>query len=99
MARSAVDCGAILGAIAGADPKDPTAVLESVPGYLTNLNGNLRGTRIGVDRRLDQRGRRCHGGEGFQDALRIASPEIHGRRRSVPARHRMAPPPSHALTI
>ncbi|HEX9586784.1 MAG TPA: amidase, partial [Bradyrhizobium sp.] len=30
MARSAVDCGAILGAIAGADPNDPTAVLEPV---------------------------------------------------------------------
>ena len=56
MARSAVDCGAILGAIAGADPKDPTAVLEPVPGYLTNLNGNLRGTRIGVDRRWSSEG-------------------------------------------
>ena len=31
MARSAVDCGAMLGAIAGADPNDPTAVLEPVP--------------------------------------------------------------------
>src|SRR3979490_1874831 len=38
MARSAVDCGAILGAIAGSDPNDPTAVLEPVPDYLANLS-------------------------------------------------------------
>src|SRR5207237_7080383 len=43
MARSAVDCGAILGAIAGADPKDLTAVLERVPDYLANLSATLRG--------------------------------------------------------
>jgi amidase len=55
MARTAVDCGAILGAIAGADPKDPTAVLEPVPDYL-DLNGSLRGTRIGVDRRWTSEG-------------------------------------------
>src|SRR6266702_4107950 len=34
MARSAADCGVMLGAIAGADPNDPTAVLEPVPNYL-----------------------------------------------------------------
>ena len=56
MARSAVDCGAILGAIAGADPKDPTAVLEPVPDYLANLSGSLRGTRIGVDPRWTSEG-------------------------------------------
>ncbi len=52
MTRSAIDCGAMLGAIAGADPKDPTAVPVPVPDYLANLNGNLRGMTVGVDRKL-----------------------------------------------
>ena len=80
MARSAVDCGAILGAIAGADPKDPTAVLEPVPDYLANLNGSLRGTRIGVDRRWTSEGVDAASTKVFQDALRIAADlgaEIH----------------------
>ena len=80
MARSAVDCGAILGAIAGADPKDPTAVLEPVPDYLANLNGSLRGTRIGVDRRWTSDGVDAASTKIFQNALRIAADlgaEIH----------------------
>src|SRR6267378_2544337 len=80
MARSAVDCGAILGAIAGADPKDPTAVLEPVPDYLANLNGNLRETRIGVDRRWTSEGVDAAAAKVFQNALRIAADlgaEIH----------------------
>src|SRR5260370_11748702 len=56
MARSAVDCGAILGAIAGADPKDPTAVPVDVPDYISNLSGDLRGVKVGVDRRWTSEG-------------------------------------------
>ena len=80
MARSAVDCGAILGAIAGADPKDPTAVPEPVPNYLENLTGSLRGTRIGVDRRWTSDGVDAASAKVFQDALRVAADlgaEIH----------------------
>ena len=80
MARSAVDCGAILGAIAGADPRDPTAVLEPVPDYLANLSGSLRGTRIGVDPRWTSEGVDAVATKILQDALRIASDlgaEIH----------------------
>src|SRR6266851_8447164 len=80
MARSAVDCGAILGVIAGADPKDPTAVLEPVPDYLANLSGSLRGTRIGVDRRWTSEGVDAAAAKVFQDALRVATDlgaEIH----------------------
>lgn len=51
MARSAADCGAMLGAIAGIDTKDPTSVPEQVPDYLAGLDGSLRGLRIGIDRR------------------------------------------------
>ncbi len=80
MARSAVDCGAILGAIAGADPNDPTAVLEPVPDYLADLSGSLRGTRIGVDRRWTSEGVDAAATKVFQDALRVAAElgaEIH----------------------
>jgi amidase len=73
MARSAVDCGAILGAIAGADPRDPTAALEPVPDYLANLSGSLRGTRIGVDPRWTSEGVDAISTRVLRDALRIAA--------------------------
>ena len=56
MARSAVDCGAILGVIAGQDPKDTTSVPLPVPDYLAGLSGSLRGVTIGVDRRWTSEG-------------------------------------------
>jgi amidase len=80
MARSAADCGAILGAIAGADPRDPTAVPEPVPDYLASLNGTLRGTRIGVDPRWTSEGVDAASAKVFRDAVRIAGDlgaEIH----------------------
>jgi amidase len=80
MARSAADCGAILGAIAGADPNDPTAVQQPVPGYLAGLSGSLRGTRIGVDRRWTSEGVDAAATKAFQEALRVAADlgaEIH----------------------
>lgn len=49
MTRSAADAGAMLGAIAGSDPKDPTARLAPVPDYLAGLDQGVRGLRIGVD--------------------------------------------------
>jgi amidase len=73
MARSAVDCGAMLGAIAGRDPNDPTAVLDPVPDYLANLSGNLKGTRIGVDPRWTSEGVDAPTQKVFGDALRIAA--------------------------
>ncbi len=49
MARSAGDCGAILGVIAGVDPEDPTALRAPVPDYLAGLGQGLKGVRIGFD--------------------------------------------------
>ena len=51
MARSAADAAAMLGAIAGADPKDATASLRPVPNYLAGMQRGLRGLRIGLDTR------------------------------------------------
>ncbi len=49
MARSAADCGAMLGVIAGADPDDPTALQAPVPDYLAGDITQLGGLRVGVD--------------------------------------------------
>lgn len=49
MARSAADCGVILGIVAGSDPKDPTAVLDPVPSFSAVATEGVRGLRIGVD--------------------------------------------------
>ena len=48
MTRTAADCAAMLAAIAGADPRDPTALLAPVPDYLAGLMGSIRGLRVGV---------------------------------------------------
>jgi len=50
MARSAADCAAMLGVIAGADDHDPTSLRAPVPDYLAALRDGIRGVRIGVDR-------------------------------------------------
>jgi amidase len=52
MTRSASDAAAMLGAIAGPDPADPTATQEPVPDYLAGIGGGVRGLRIGIDRSL-----------------------------------------------
>ena len=49
MARSAADCGAILGIIAGEDPKDTTTLPGGPSDYLAGLKDGIRGLRIGYD--------------------------------------------------
>jgi aspartyl-tRNA(Asn)/glutamyl-tRNA(Gln) amidotransferase subunit A len=47
-ARTAADAAAILGVIAGHDPRDSTSLDASVPDYEAALTGDIRGLRIGV---------------------------------------------------
>ena len=49
MCRSAADAGAMLGIVAGADPRDPTALQAPVPDYLAGSDRDLHGLRIGID--------------------------------------------------
>jgi amidase len=51
MARSAADAGAMLQALAGYDPQDPTSLTAPVPDYLAMLKGvyGARDVRIGID--------------------------------------------------
>ncbi|HEU5431891.1 MAG TPA: amidase, partial [Thermomicrobiales bacterium] len=48
LTRTVGDCAALLGVIAGEDPRDPTSGREPVPDYLGRLDGGLAGRRIGV---------------------------------------------------
>ncbi|MBC7726296.1 MAG: amidase, partial [Microbacteriaceae bacterium] len=49
MTRSAADAGAMLGAMAGIDPLDPTTLEAPVPDYLAGLDAGIRGLRVGID--------------------------------------------------
>ncbi len=51
MTRTVADAAAVLGAIGGFDPRDPTTRRDSPPDYLTGLGADLRGLTIGLDER------------------------------------------------
>lgn len=53
MARSALDCAIMLGVIAGADERDPTAVTLPVPDYAAAIDDGVKGKRIGRPVNLD----------------------------------------------
>lgn len=48
LARTARDCARVMRVMAGPDPEDRTAAQLSVPDYEAKLDGDLRGTRIGI---------------------------------------------------
>ncbi len=48
MTRSARDAAAMLGVIAGLDPKDPTTLRAPVPDYLQGIGAGIAGLRIGI---------------------------------------------------
>ncbi|MFN3260740.1 MAG: amidase [Pikeienuella sp.] len=52
MARAAEDCAAMMTALAGADPRDPTTLDAPTPDYLAGLSTPVSGLRIGFDEAL-----------------------------------------------
>jgi aspartyl-tRNA(Asn)/glutamyl-tRNA(Gln) amidotransferase subunit A len=52
LATSALDCGLILGLMAGTDPRDPTASDIAVPDYAAACGRPIRGMRLGVPARF-----------------------------------------------
>jgi len=68
--RSAGDCGLMLGAIAGADTDDPTALQAPVPDYLAGDVQRLDGLRIGIDEAYIARDVAVDVADALQAALR-----------------------------
>ncbi|MBN2028507.1 MAG: Asp-tRNA(Asn)/Glu-tRNA(Gln) amidotransferase subunit GatA [Actinobacteria bacterium] len=54
--RDVRDCAILLSLIAGHDPLDSTSLRTEVPDYLSALEGDIRGLRVGVPRELMQEG-------------------------------------------
>ncbi|WIW89479.1 amidase [Sphingobium sp. V4] len=52
LARSVADCAAVLAAIAGPDPADPTTHPRAAPNYLLSLEAGIGDAIIGYDRAL-----------------------------------------------
>lgn len=50
MTRSTWDCAAVLEAIAGDDPNDPTTLAEPAPAILDSITDGIAGVRVGFDR-------------------------------------------------
>ena len=48
LTKTVRDAALLLNAIAGPDPQDSTSLNEAVPDYTANLNGELRGVRLGL---------------------------------------------------
>lgn len=85
MCRSAADCGAMLAAMAGPDPDDPTAVHLPVPDYLAADASHLRGVRIGVDEDWNGLGADTPTLQALGDAQQaLASLGAHMRRVKAP---------------
>jgi amidase len=73
MCRSAADAGVVLGAIAGADPDDPTASQAPVPDYLSGDVHDLRGLRVGVDDAYNNEGVDALVARTVTEALRVVT--------------------------
>jgi amidase len=71
MCRSAADCGLMLGAIAGADPNDPTARQAPVPDYLAGDDRSLSGLTVGIDERWCTEGVDAPVGDAFRRAADV----------------------------
>jgi aspartyl-tRNA(Asn)/glutamyl-tRNA(Gln) amidotransferase subunit A len=91
LARSARDCARIMRVIAGADPADPTCAREPVPDYEAALDGDLRGTRIGVPTNAFT----TNADQAVLDAFEAALLVLQGRGASI---IRLALPELDAIT-
>ena len=54
--RSVADAAAMLEVLAGHDPDDPTSSYQPVPPYLSAIDGDIKGLRVGVDERFISQG-------------------------------------------
>ncbi|HVR28962.1 MAG TPA: amidase [Thermoanaerobaculia bacterium] len=78
MTRRVADAAAVLRAIAGPDPGDPTALPDAVPDYLAELDRGAAGLRIGYDQRYATEGVAPPLASAIRTALDVL--EKHGAR-------------------
>lgn len=71
LTRSVADAAAMLQAIAGPDPLDPTASRRPVPDYLAALAQGVAGLRIGVDERYITEGVHPDVSAAVKEAVRV----------------------------
>jgi len=69
--RSAKDCARLMSVIAGADDHDPTCSREAVSSYERELDGDLRGVRIGYPANAFIDGVHVEVQQAFMDALEV----------------------------
>ena len=72
MTRDVRDAALLLQAIAGHDPQDSTSANVEVPDYLAELEGGIRGMRIGVVKELTE-------GEGIEPGVREVVEGVAGK--------------------
>jgi amidase len=61
----------MLGVIAGLDPNDPTTLAAPAPDYLADLEGSIRGLRIGIDPSYNETGVDAEIVRALREARRI----------------------------
>ncbi|MFC1909755.1 Asp-tRNA(Asn)/Glu-tRNA(Gln) amidotransferase subunit GatA [Chloroflexota bacterium] len=68
MAQDAMDCAMVMNTISGQDKRDSTSVPYPVPDYTKNLNGDLKGMKLGIPREYFVEGMQTE----VADAIRAA---------------------------
>ena len=71
LTRSVEDAAAMLGAIAGRDPNDPSSASVDVPDYLHGIGKGIKGVRIGIDRKFAMSGVDPQVKKAMERAIRV----------------------------
>ncbi len=71
MTRSTADAAAILGALAGPDPKDPTSLLDPVDDYLGGIDKGIAGLKLGYDPHYTHEGCQREQANAVGDAVEV----------------------------
>lgn len=71
MARSVADVAIMFDAIAGHDPRDPTSLDAPPPNALRDLGQDIRGVRIGIDRKYALEGVDKGDAAALEEALKV----------------------------
>jgi aspartyl-tRNA(Asn)/glutamyl-tRNA(Gln) amidotransferase subunit A len=71
IARDVRDCALLLSLIAGHDPLDSTSLEVEVPDYLSAMQGDIKGLRVGVPRELMQEGLTPGVKAAMEESLRV----------------------------